>query len=58
MKKDPIFGVDALNELDEKAKAVLKPFPKIRESTKRLKIRNTKMFRDRMRYLYGTEDDR
>lgn len=55
MKKDPIFGVEALDELGKKAEMVLKPFPKIRESTKRLKIRNTRLYRNRLRYLWGAE---
>jgi hypothetical protein len=34
MKKDPVFGVDALDELGKKAMAVLKPLPKTRESAR------------------------
>jgi hypothetical protein len=58
MKKDPIFGVEALERLAQKAAAKIKPDPKLRlGGPHRLRVRSTKWFRERMRYLYGDESD-
>jgi hypothetical protein len=57
MKKDPIFGVEALEKLDQKLRAKIKPDPKLRlEGPRRLRIRSTKWFRDRIRYIYGDRE--
>jgi hypothetical protein len=57
MKRDPIFGQKALEELEQKVTERLKPFPKMREGHTRLRIRHTKYYKDRMRYLYTGEQE-
>jgi hypothetical protein len=56
LKADPIFGVAALNDLGQKASARIKPFQKLREHRK-LRIRNTQLYRDHMRYVLGERDE-
>ena len=57
-KRDPIFGVRALEELGSKLKAAIKPNPPLKQGKLKRKIRNTRLFKQRMHYLYtGEEED-
>jgi len=55
-KRDPVFGVLALKELGEKASTKIKPFAKRSERKKKIRIRNTELYRHYQRYVYTGEE--